>query len=221
MGIRTPTEAVEYATANLTTGYNGMCLAYVQDAYGAVAVEPSAISAWNNSRRKHPTTSLADAPYGAPIYFSQAGNPYGHVAIHLTGDRMLTSDSGAGHPHEDSISLWQSWGYQPLGWTEDIENQTIPQLLGDDMAITTDEAKQIAAQVWSYQYDPKQQNCYNQLVYEVPGKLNELKTMVTAQSAAIEAMAKSMGADPDAIAQTVQQAVKAKLDSLEITITAE
>lgn len=214
MGIRTPTEAVEYATANLTTGYNGMCLAYVQDAYGAVAVEPSAISAWNNSRRKHPTTSLADAPYGAPIYFSQAGNPYGHVAIHLTSDRMLTSDSGAGHPHEDSISLWQSWGYQPLGWTEDIEGQTIPQL-GDDMTS--------AADVWGYNYNNSAPggNVYNTIVFETQGKLNELKTLVTAQTAAIEALAKSMGADPDAIAQAVQQAVKDKLDSLEITISAE
>lgn len=220
MGIRTPTEAVAYATQHLTTGYNGLCLAYVQDAYAAAARDPSAIAAWTNSQAKHPTTDLASAPYGAPIYFTQAGNPYGHVAIHLAGDRMLTSDSAAGHPHEDSIATWQSWGYQPLGWTEDIEGQTIPQL-GDDMAITTDEAKQIAAQVWSYQYDPKQQNCYNQLTYEIPGAIRQLQATVTAQAAAIEALSKSMGADPQQIAQAVQQAVQAKLDSLEITITAQ
>lgn len=41
-----------------------------------------------------------------------------------------------------------------------------------------------------------------------------------AQTAAIEALSKAMGADPDQIAQAVQDAVTAKLDSLEITITA-
>ena len=134
---------------------------------------------------------------------------------------MYTTDSGVGHPHVDSIGKWvNQYGYQPLGWTDDIEGQTIPQL-GDDMAITTDEAKQIAAQVWSYQYDPKQQNCYNQLTYELPGMMRQLQATVTAQSAAIEALSQSMGADPQQIAQAVQQAVKDKLDALEITITAQ
>lgn len=148
---------------HLNTGYNGMCLAHVQDAYGAYAVEPSAIAAWNNSKYKHPTTDLASAPYGAPIYWSQAGNPYGHIAIHLTGDRMYTTDSGVGYPHEDSISKWQTlYGYRPLGWTEDVENQLIPDLLGDD---DMPSAQEIAAAVWSYQYDNRMPNTYNQLMY--------------------------------------------------------
>ena len=141
MSLRTPPEAIEYATTHLTTGYAGLCLAHVQDSYGAVPIEPSAISAWNNSRYKHRTTNLASAPYGAPIYWSQPGNPYGHIALHLDGDRMYTTDSGAGHPHTASISDWQNrYGYQPLGWTEDIENQLIPGLSkgDDDMAVKTD-----------------------------------------------------------------------------------
>lgn len=247
MTLRTPQQAVAYARQHLNTGYNGLCLAHVQDAYGAAAVEPSAISAWNNSKHKHPTTDLASAPYGAPIYWSQPGNPYGHIALHLNGDRMYTTDSAAGRPHEAGIRDWQTrYGYQPLGWTEDIENQLIPGMGGTTMAITTEEAKQIAAEVWSYQYDPKQPNMYNAiqyelggkvwgynykgsapggnvyntLVYETQGKLKQLQTTVTAQAAAIEALAKSMGADPEQIAQAVQDAVTAKLDSLEITITA-
>ena len=135
--MRTPQQAVEYATTHLNTGYNGMCLAHVQDAYGATPVEPSAIAAWNNSRYKHPTSDLASAPYGAPIYWSQPGNPYGHIAIHLTGDRMYTTDSGFGYPHEDSIAKWQRlYGYVPLGWTEDVENQLIPDLLAPDVKET-------------------------------------------------------------------------------------
>lgn len=251
MALRTPSEAVAWATTRLNAGYNGLCLAHVQDAYGAAAVEPSAISAWNNSKYKHPTADLASAPYGAPIYWSQPGNPYGHIALHLTGDRMYTTDSSAGHPHEASISDWQTrYGYQPLGWTGDIEGQPIPGLAttnqGGTMAISTEDANQIAAAVWGYAYDPKQPNMYNAiqyelggkvwgynykgsapggnvyntLVYETQGKLKQLQTTVTAQAAAIEALAKSMGADPDQIAQAVKDAVTAKLDSLQITITA-
>ena len=47
----------------------------------------------------------------------------------------------------------------------------------------------------------------------------ELKTMLTAQTAAIEALSKTVGANPETIAQTVQDAVKKKLDSLHITVT--
>lgn len=134
MTIRTPTEAVEYATRYLNKGYNGYCLAHVQDAYGATPVYASAIEAWNNSKHKHITTDLSFAPFGAPIYWSQAGNPYGHIAIHLEGDTMYTTDSAAGYPHTDSIQKWQSqYGYKPLGWTEDIENQIIPNLIENNI----------------------------------------------------------------------------------------
>lgn len=167
MALRTPSEAVSYAMTHLNSGYNGMCLAHVQDSYGAYPVEPSAISAWNNSRYKHYTTDLASAPYGAPIYWSQAGNPYGHIALHLEGDRMYTTDSGVGYPHEDSISKWNTlYGYNPLGWTEDIENQLIPGL-GDDDDMPS--AQEIAAAVWGYQYDKRMPNAYNQLMYHMPG----------------------------------------------------
>lgn len=44
---------------------------------------------------------------------------------------------------------------------------------------------------------------------------------ITALSAAVDAMAKSLGADPDQIAEAVKQAVADKLDSLHIVIKAE
>lgn len=44
---------------------------------------------------------------------------------------------------------------------------------------------------------------------------------LTALSAAVDAMAKSLGADPDQIAEAVKKAVADKLDSLHITIKAE
>lgn len=49
----------------------------------------------------------------------------------------------------------------------------------------------------------------------------QLTAQITALSAAVDAMAKSFGADPDQIAQAVKKAVADKLDSLHITIKAE
>ncbi|PLS24333.1 N-acetylmuramoyl-L-alanine amidase [Bifidobacterium imperatoris] len=50
--------------------------------------------------------------------------------------------------------------------------------------------------------------------------LASIKTTEAAQSAAIDALSKSMGADPGEIAKIVQDAVKSKLSSLEISMTA-
>lgn len=52
----------------------------------------------------------------------------------------------------------------------------------------------------------------------IDNKTNQLITQVTALTAAVKALSESMGANPDTIAQTVQNAVKAKLDSLHITV---
>lgn len=49
----------------------------------------------------------------------------------------------------------------------------------------------------------------------------QLTTQITALSAAVDAMAKSLGADPDQIAEVVKKAVADKLDSLRIVIKAE
>lgn len=48
-----------------------------------------------------------------------------------------------------------------------------------------------------------------------------LKTTLTAQTAAIEALSKALGANPNDIAATVEKAVKNKLDALEITVSAK
>ena len=124
--VNTPSRAIAKANG-ITSGYGGLCLAFVQDCYNAQAVEPSAISAWNNSQHKHPTSSLDGTPVGAPIYFS-GGGPYGHVAIYLGNGMMRTTNSTDNLIHTDPVSTWQSWGYTLLGWTEDIENQLIPGL---------------------------------------------------------------------------------------------
>jgi hypothetical protein len=52
----------------------------------------------------------------------------------------------------------------------------------------------------------------------IDNKTSQLITQVAALTAAVKALSESMGANPDTIAQTVQNAVKAKLDSLTITV---
>lgn len=48
----------------------------------------------------------------------------------------------------------------------------------------------------------------------------ELKTMLTAQAATIETLAKAVGTNPTDIAKVVEQQVKAKLDKLQINVSA-
>lgn len=50
------------------------------------------------------------------------------------------------------------------------------------------------------------------------GIINDISVTVAAQTAAIDALSKAMGTDPDQIAKAVESAVKAKLDQLEITV---
>lgn len=49
--------------------------------------------------------------------------------------------------------------------------------------------------------------------------LTRITATINAQAAAIKALSESMGANPDTVAQVVQDAVKAKLDNLKITVT--
>ena len=53
--------------------------------------------------------------------------------------------------------------------------------------------------------------------YDIAG----IKTMLAAQSTAIETLSKAVGANPTDIAASVEQAVKSKLDALEINVTAK
>lgn len=50
-------------------------------------------------------------------------------------------------------------------------------------------------------------------------RVREMNTTITAQAAAIEALSKAIGTNPTNIAQVVQDAVKNKLNNLQITIT--
>ena len=130
----------------ITTGYAGYCLLFVQTCYNASAVAPSAIAAWNTSSQQHPTQDIASIPRGAPIYFAPHGSPYGHIAIYLGDSMMRTTNSSTGRIHTDPVKKWVTqYGYTLLGWTEDIEGQPIPELqtkttqnMEEDMPVKTD-----------------------------------------------------------------------------------
>lgn len=52
----------------------------------------------------------------------------------------------------------------------------------------------------------------------IDNKTSQLITQIAALTAAVKTLSENIGANPDTIAQTIQNAVKAKLDSLHITI---
>lgn len=227
--VRTPSQAIAKALT-ITHGYGGMCLAFVQDCFGATPTQPSAIACWNSSPRKHPATSTNGIPVGAPIFFAPHGSPYGHVALYLGGGIMRTTNSATGRIHSDPVSLWTgTYGYRLLGWTGDIEGQDIPGLAGTaaqqkgtDM-VTEQEMKAIAAQVWSYVYGQSTTtfnyltNTYDR-VQDARKEIAELKAQNAGLSEALKTLATNQGADPTAVAKAVSDAVSAKLKDLKISV---
>ncbi|MFC8733566.1 peptidoglycan-binding protein [Luteimicrobium sp. NPDC057192] len=112
---RTPAQALAWADQH-DEGYNGECERYAREAYGIPAGAGSAAEAWAEAKHKH--TDLDDAPDGAFIFFSKAGDKYGHVGL-KKGNQLRSTDSAKGHPHTAPLSYWTGAGYKVLGWTED------------------------------------------------------------------------------------------------------
>lgn len=75
----------------------------------------------------------------------------------------------------------------------------------------------LGKKIWDYPVDGK--SARDRLL-ATSQQVATLTATVTAQQAAIDTLAKSLGADPAQIAKTVQDAVRAKLDALQITVTA-
>lgn len=152
MTINTTTQALVKAR-NISYGYGGMCLLFVQTCYNAEARYSSAYKAWQGSTTQHKTTDLSKIPIGAPIYFAPHGNPYGHIAIYEGNGNMRTTNSATGRVSTNSVKLWQSWGYQLLGYTTDIENQNIPDLTPktekESETMNNSDIQKIAEAVWN------------------------------------------------------------------------
>lgn len=74
----------------------------------------------------------------------------------------------------------------------------------------------IGPKVWSFLINKTQARDRLQGIDSI--QLPQLRTQVAALSAAVKALAESQGADPDKIAKAVENAVKAKLEALKITV---
>jgi hypothetical protein len=138
-----------------------MCLKYTRTWLEIGSGAPDAITAWRNAKVKHPGAS---PPAGAPIFYE--GGQYGHAALSLGGGKIRTTDApGSGSVSTQNLD-WPTdhWGYDYLGWTEDVNGVTIPYLKGstgggepapgegdEDMPLTDDDLNKIAEKVWTRQ----------------------------------------------------------------------
>ena len=88
-------------------------------------------------------------------------------------------------------------------------------LQGIDQA-ANDLNNNIGPKVWSFLINKTQARDRLQGIDSI--QLPQLRTQVAALSAAVKTLAESQGADPDKIAKAVEDAVKAKLETLKITV---
>lgn len=131
---------------------SGMCQKFVREQCWRVpSLYGSAIEAWNGARFKHPGDR--HPPNGAPVYYR--GGQYGHAVIYCHGGIRSTDCTTGGRVSDAALSWPESaWGYQYLGWTEDINGvRVIP--LEDDMPLTNEDLDKIAARVWNFLVDNK------------------------------------------------------------------
>jgi len=126
----------------------GMCQKYVRGPCWEVpSLYGSAIDAWNGARFKHPGDRTP--PKGAPCYYR--GGSYGHAVLSVGDGRIRSTDCTSTGNVSDAPLSWPEdhWGYDYLGWTEDINGVTLP--IGgqeeDDMPLTEDDLGKIAKRV--------------------------------------------------------------------------
>ena len=210
----------EGVTVDVDGMYGGQCWdlwsRYAQDVYGVPQADTNTTDGWACS-----------------VYTTKYGQS---AALQAAFDKLPSSAT----PRKGDVAFWNNPGWASL-------SNHVAIVLADQganvlclsqnpgptqrMSLTKtgiigylrpkEEDMATAADIWDYNYNNSAPggNVYNTLVFETQGKLNELKALITAQTAAITAMSQSMGADPDQIAATIRDCVKEKLDQLEITVT--
>lgn len=122
---RTAEQAAAWARVP-RVGYGGMCLKHARMAWGVPAKYGHARLAWQQARFRHPTTSLAGIPVGAPIFLDRASSKYGHVATYLGNGQMGTTDSAKRTTQVVPVQSWLNAGWRLLGWTEDLNGVKLP-----------------------------------------------------------------------------------------------
>lgn len=106
--------------------WHGMCLQFVRMCFDLPAVHPSAGAAWRAAKRKHPTTDARTIPRGVPVFW-ETPSVFEHVALSLGGGLCLSTDAKR-RGKVDVVridAIGPAWGAQLLGWTEDLNGQTV------------------------------------------------------------------------------------------------
>lgn len=120
-------DAIKWGRAQIVDrarDWTGWCLVFTRMCFGVGSMYPSAITAWEGAKKKHPVKS-SEVPRGVPIFWR--GGKHGHVAISLGNGRCISTDAQRrGWPDIVQIdSISQAWGYEFLGWTEDLNGVTV------------------------------------------------------------------------------------------------
>jgi hypothetical protein len=120
MTASSPQQAVQNGH-NAGSYDSGMCQKFVRDQCWRVgSLYGSAIEAWNGARFKHPGDRTP--PAGAPVYYR--GGNYGHAVIFCGPEHtgIRSTDCFSAYDVSDAQLSWPetAWGYEYLGWTEDI-----------------------------------------------------------------------------------------------------
>lgn len=159
------------------------------------------------------------------------------LAAHGWGiDRLICHNEAnarwGGSDHTDPIPYFAKWGYS---WEQfkqlvdkggtGVSSQDLYDTKGNDgrnifdsVIQTRNELKDRAMDALWQAKGNDGRNIFDSVIqsrYDIA----ELKTMLAAQTATIETLAKSIGADPNTIADTVRKAVETKLATLDIQIT--
>lgn len=144
-------ESAAQATTNghaVTTYPVGYCQKFVRDQCWRVpSLYGSAIDAWNGARHKHPGDR--NPPHGAPCYYR--GGNYGHAVIYCKPGHagIRSTDCPSSSRVTDTDIGWpeRAWGYEYLGWTEDINGVVVIAGEDEDMPISDHDLERIAGRV--------------------------------------------------------------------------
>lgn len=118
--MRTAAQAIKWMS-NHHEGRAGMCLWTVQEAYQGPHAHPNAANAWHAESGKHHGDS---PPRGGIVWWTGGSHGYGHIAIALGDDMILSTDLprwgsiGRVHLHTPRTS----WGLHYAGWSDHLDN---------------------------------------------------------------------------------------------------
>ncbi|NIL77101.1 hypothetical protein [Rhodococcus sp. B10] len=120
----------------------GMCLAYVQKAFGLGWTGDYALDGWNRNKTNHADRNIPSGVY-VPVWFDGywTGVRYGHVVVYKDGicySSPWTQDSAARNVHDTLGSIAdveRIYRMTYLGWSEDMNGQRVIKKKEDQIVI--------------------------------------------------------------------------------------